>query len=130
MVTRAASIDALRSAVEISDFSGVGEVETDGLGKKGLERHLVDGACPRSRIEMARSIDVGSSMIAQRERHGGGGELVAVGHTKLIVGRVGSDDDRGICEAGELSNDVGYPLHAVRCCSFPSDAAGQSRKLK
>ena len=30
----------------------------------------------------------------------------------------------------QLSNDVGYPLHAVRCCSFPSDAAGQSRKLK
>jgi hypothetical protein len=31
---------------------------------------------------------------------------------EAVAGREGS------CEAGELSNDVGCPLHAVRCCSL------------
>ena len=47
---------------------------------------------------MAWCIDMGSSMIAHRDRHGGSGELVAVGHTNLIVGRIGRNDNRGMVQ--------------------------------
>ena len=60
-------------------------------------------------------------MIAQRKRHGGRGKLVAVGHTHLIVGRVGRDDDgRMVQEPRHLVIDLKTEVELAHSLENPT----------
>src|ERR1700724_3255762 len=82
----------------------------------------IDSMQPRSELQALLAVQIiaigfaGLRFLRQSHRNMTEDFINVYGNYAIKLLRLQNDM---IHEAGELSNDVGYPLHAVRCCSFP-----------